>query len=332
MMFAAIVEGAPDGVLLVDPGGRITFANRYVETLLGYAPEALIGKTIEFLMPERLRGRHLSHRAAFQASPSTRAMGSGLELVALRGDGSELPVEISLSPLSSEDGTYVTAIVRDVSERKALQAAHQRLYAEAEMQLDRERIARDLHDGVMQSLYGVGLGLMHVQGTAREPEVGAGIGEAIQALNAVIADIRAYVMNLPVERAHGELASQLTALSDELRDNSSIAVTVDVADDLPALSDEQQSAFVQVAREALVNVQRHARAQHVRISLRGDEGRVILEVRDDGQGFDPATHAGQEHMGLRNMRSRAEQLGAVLEVQSAIAAGTAVRLFVATSN
>jgi PAS domain S-box-containing protein len=325
-MFAAIVDGAPDGVL------RITFANPHVETLFGYAPETLIGKTVEFLIPERLRDRHLGHRDAYHAAPSTRPMGSGLELVARCSDGSELPVEISLSPLPGEDGMYVTAIVRDVSERAALVAAHERLYAEAELQLDRERIARDLHDGVMQSLYGVGLGLMHTQSTVRDPAVAGDIAEAVQALNVVIADIRAYVLNLPVERTRGELASQLTALSDELRNSSSIAVTVDIEDDLPALSMEQQAAFVQVAREALVNVQRHARARHVHIALRGDDRGVVLEVRDDGQGFDTAAQLGQEHMGLRNMRARAGQAGAVLDIESAPAAGTAVRLFIATQD
>ncbi len=330
-MFSAILDGAPDGVLLVDGRGTIVFANRQVETLLGHSPASLIGKPVESLMPERFRSGHLGHRSAFTAHPSIRAMGSGLELVALCADGSELPVEISLSPLLGEGGMYVTAIMRDVSERRALQAARHRLHAEAELQLDRERIARDLHDGVMQSLYGVGLGLMHLQGAAREPEIVTGVGEAVQALNAVIADIRAYVMNLPVARAQGELQTQLAALTDELRSTSSIAVDIDVAEDLPALSLEQQTALVQVAREALVNVQRHARAQHVHISIRREEGGVLLEVQDDGQGFDPAVSIGQEHMGLRNMSTRAEQVGAVFGVESRRGIGTTVRLLVTTS-
>lgn len=325
-ILAAMLDGAPDGVLLVDGRGTIAFANRHVEVLLGIPPEALVGKPVESLIPERFHQRHLGHRAAFAAHPSTRPMGSGLELVALRADGSELPVEISLSPLAGEDGPYVTAILRDVSERKALEATHERLFAEAELQLDRERIARDLHDGVMQSLYGVGLGLMHLRESAHDPEVTTGVGEAVQALNTVIADIRAYVMNLPVERARGELHAQLSALRDELRSTSSLAVEVNIADELPALSVEQQAALLQVAREAAVNAQRHAHARHVRISLQRTEGGVSLEVHDDGGGFDPSLPMGPEHMGLRNMSARAGQVGGALDVQSAPTIGTTVRI------
>jgi PAS domain S-box-containing protein len=119
--FRRLLEAAPDAILITDPAGHITMANQQVQALFGYAPSELCGQKIESLIPERLRTQHGQHRAEYQATPSVRAMGRGLTLFALRKDGSEFPVEVSLSPLQAEEGTSVIAAVRDVSRRHALE-------------------------------------------------------------------------------------------------------------------------------------------------------------------------------------------------------------------
>jgi PAS domain S-box-containing protein len=116
--FEALLEAAPDAIIIVDRGGRIILVNAQVEKLFGYCREALLGQPIEILVPERFLKAHVGHRESYHAQPRTRPMGVGLDLAGRRKDGSEFPVEISLSPIETEEGQQVISIVRDISDRK----------------------------------------------------------------------------------------------------------------------------------------------------------------------------------------------------------------------
>jgi PAS domain S-box-containing protein len=127
--FRGLLEAAPDGVVIVDAAGLIQIVNRQTEVLFGYPRAELLGQPVEVLLPERFRGRHVGHRTGYQGDPHTRPMGTGLELFGLRRDGSEFPLEISLSPMTSEDGeTLIISNIRDVTARKM---ADERLQATA---------------------------------------------------------------------------------------------------------------------------------------------------------------------------------------------------------
>ncbi len=133
--FRELLDAAPDSIIEVDSEGRIVLSNVATERMFGYKRGELLGLNVESLIPEGMRSRHVLHRSRYWTHPQTRPMGSGLQLLAQRRDGTEFPVEISLSPVKAEEGFRVTAIIRDVTERKR---------AEEQIRSMHERFTREL--------------------------------------------------------------------------------------------------------------------------------------------------------------------------------------------
>ena len=128
-------DGAPDPIIIADGRGRIVFANLRTETVFGYRREELLGASVDLLLPERLRTAHVGHRARYVSDPRTRPMGVGVDLLARRKDGSEFPVDISLSPIHTEDGVLVMSVIRDVTDRKRREDEIRRLNRELELRV-----------------------------------------------------------------------------------------------------------------------------------------------------------------------------------------------------
>jgi diguanylate cyclase (GGDEF)-like protein/PAS domain S-box-containing protein len=143
--YAQLLETAPDGIVVVDADGTILLTNRKAELLFGWNRDQLVGRSLEMLVPHRARSGHPRHRGSYVRDPRNRPMGSGLELTALRADGTEFPVDISLSPLITDEGTFVSAAVRDASDRKKteqeLRGANVRLQG---LVMDLEARSRDM--------------------------------------------------------------------------------------------------------------------------------------------------------------------------------------------
>jgi PAS domain S-box-containing protein len=143
--FRAWLEAAPDAMVISDQSGRIVLVNSQTESLFGFPREELLDKPIEILIPKRFRGNHISHRQGYTADPHVRPMGAGLELYGLRRDGSEFPVQISLSPLKAGSGILITSAIRDITALKEIERALLQKNAELER-------ANQAKDGFLASM------------------------------------------------------------------------------------------------------------------------------------------------------------------------------------
>jgi signal transduction histidine kinase len=193
---------------------------------------------------------------------------------------------------------------------------------------DRERIAKELHDGVIQALFAVGMGLQAAATVSTTPELRDRLEAAVGDLDRVIRDLRNYIFGLrPGILADRQLDQALRQLAAELEEHSGVVTVVDI-DPEAAAEIGSASDVIQLVREALSNVSRHAGAATCRLSLRrSKKGDVVLEVDDDGVGFDVGAAAGSGQ-GLGNLRDRAEAIGGELSIASSASQGTTIRLTV----
>ena len=191
---------------------------------------------------------------------------------------------------------------------------------------ERERIGRDLHDGVIQGLYAIGLSLEDIESMIAEQPAEAAelVDRAIDGIHRSIADIREFIMGLRPGLAGVDLADGIAALVDQLRLGSAIDVEVDTSgtEHLLHLDDMATGELLQLVREALSNVARHSRATRARVTVGARPGGVTIEIVDNGVGFDPAGIAPARHHGLINLRERAVAAGGRLEIDTRPGSGT----------
>jgi signal transduction histidine kinase len=192
---------------------------------------------------------------------------------------------------------------------------------------ERERIGKDLHDGIIQRLYAIALSLEDVEElmTDQPAEAALRVDRAIDSVNAAIADLRQFLVGLrPVLADRTELGTMLVTLADQVRQVHALDIEVDLPSEPLDLAPDGRGELLQIVREALSNVARHADATRARISLARTADGVRLEVADDGHGFDADRPPGAGHFGLSNMADRAAVLGGRLEVSSRRPGGTTI--------
>ncbi|MGB8857927.1 MAG: PAS domain S-box protein [Ilumatobacteraceae bacterium] len=317
-----VVEAMPDGVVIVNAAGEMLLVNREMERLLGYSRDELLGKPIEMLLPDELRGAHVNHRTTYQAAPTRRGMGRGLPLAARCADGSVFPVEISLAPAEVAGDQVVIATVRDVTaNRKAdaeLESARQRvLLAE-----DHERIARDLHDTVIQRMFAAGLSLQSVLPVVPEAAK-VKIERIIDDQDDAIRELRTAIFGLSSKRSAGRtIRVVVNQLVDDAARVLGFRPTLHFNGVLDSIDQDVTGEVAAVVREALSNVARHARAHKVEVSLSHVGERLNVVISDDGAGI-PSSH--RLGSGLLNMHDRASRLSGACTVTSGEGTGTTVR-------
>jgi signal transduction histidine kinase len=192
---------------------------------------------------------------------------------------------------------------------------------------ERDRIGRDIHDGIIQALYGIGLSLEDVPELMAEDgsEAAARVERAIDSIHVAIRDLRTFVFGLRPEIVESStLIGGLAALAEAFRHNTLIEPQVVWPPDLPEPLPDVAAELLAIASEALSNIARHARATAVTIDVRHDQSGLALEIADDGIGLGDTEIRHPGHHGLANMRQRATQVGGYLEVTSAEPTGTRI--------
>ncbi|MBS1847477.1 MAG: PAS domain S-box protein [Actinobacteria bacterium] len=319
-----VLDAAPEAMLLVDASGRIMLVNRRADELFGAeraSGETLAGSSVDDLLPETLRAAHARQRDHYARRPRTREMGSGLELLGRRIDGSEVPVEVSLAPVRYGDEPFVLATVRSIAAHTD-GLAHGPGDGRVALLAERERIGRDLHDSVIQRLYGVGLSMQaSLEGSdARRRDV---IEDAIAEIDDTIAEIRTVIHGLRRDadradrlddRLRGVITSQAAALGIPIRLH---VVGRWDTEPPPEIAD----AILAVVRECIANAHRHGRAGHIDVDLENAvDDRLRVTVHDDGRGFDP--DLARTGYGLENLRVRAADFGGAFTIASGDSGGT----------
>ncbi len=316
----AMVEASPDGMILTDPDGLILVVNSRIEAMFGHDRGDLLGRTVEVLLPEAYRSAHAAHRARYRAEPNMRAMGNGLDLMARRANGSEFRVEVSLSPVTNSHGLRVVATVRDITARLSADHAIQERDAALRTMRERERLARDLHDLVIQRLFAAGMGLQSIGTLIDNEHAAQRVEHTVDELDATINEIRTAIFHLTTRQSGP--TNPVGDVVDHSSEYLGFEPTLTIDGNLATVPVEIVDQLVAVVTEGLSNVAHHAHATCVDIALSIDQNRITLIVADNGIGIHPGASHGN---GLANLAERARQhSGTVTFTASPSGTGTVV--------
>ena len=338
---AAIVESAMDGIITVDSAQRVLLFNRAAEQMFGVRREDAIGGPLERFIPQRFRAAHHEHVEEFGRTGTTsRRMGEVTTLWALRADGSEFPIDASISQGGEPGHRFFTVILRDITRRKVFEDTLRQQQQElrelsARVQEAREeektRIARELHDELGQLLTALKMDLSWLRErlplherelAARADSMSALLDRTVSSSRRIASDLR------PLMLDDLGLADAAQWLVEDFGKHSGIRLELRAAqaEALEALSKGAATAIYRAIQESLTNIARHSGAKNAWIVMAQEGGSLYVEIEDDGRGIGTGDMAKASSLGLKGMRERIAYYGGWLEVGPAPRGGTRLRL------
>jgi PAS domain S-box-containing protein len=315
----AIVDTAVDAIITIDARGTIESVNPATEWMFGYRAGEMIGQNVRMLMPSPYREEHDGYLQRYFETGEARIIGIGREVAGRRKDGSIFPVDLALSEFRDK-GPLFTGIVRDITERKNLQRA----IAES-LVAEQHAIAGELHDSVAQRLTGVEMltSVLHARLRRKSAADGEAIGRILAGLRGALQDLRAVIKGVHVFAVQaGGLPGALRELARDTESLHGMPCAFESSGEIVLPDANTATQLYYIAREAVHNAVRHARASRITISLEADERRLILAVWDDGKGIEPEQiRAG---MGTQIMEYRAGLIGGTLDIRPLPSGGSMV--------
>ncbi|MEM9608366.1 MAG: PAS domain S-box protein [Actinomycetota bacterium] len=312
------IDAAHDAVFMFDPETlRFQYVNQGAVNQLGYRSEELLAMTPLHIKPDYTDHAFRELLAPLLAGDITSHT---FTTTHRRKDGSDVPVEITIdypSPAQPGQPRLLVALVRDITRRLRTEQATQAQQAKLQVLEDRERLARDLHDVVIQRLFAAGMGLQAVQALATDPALAERLAETVQQMDQTIDELRAAIFKLTTTPSAAELHVQ------QRIDHAAIGLghqpLLRIGGDLDSIAQPVLEELLPTLSEALSNVARHARATETDVSIDVGTDSVVLTVTDNGIGLDPAAPRGN---GLTNLEARADLLGGAASITSTADRGT----------
>ena len=293
--FRTLLESAPDAMIIVDKDSRIAIVNDQTEKMFGYARKDLVGKTIEILLPERLQQRHVNHRDQYVNDPHVRPMGAGLQLVGRRQDGMEFPVEISLSPVKTATGTFVSSVIRDVTQRRKMEQeligarqaaerankANTAFLAAASHDLRQPVQALSLLNGALRRTVKVPLALEMIESQQQSLDAMTNLLNSLLDISRLDAGaVHPEIEDFPIQRLFDRLSAEFSRQASHkgLKFDAEVRDTIVRSD--PNLLGEIIQNFVS-------NAIRYTDKGLVRLTCTEKNGNLCIDVHDTGVGIKP---------------------------------------------
>ena len=326
---AGLLDSAMDGIISIDATQSVVLYNKAAEKIFGWPAEQVLGQPLTRLMPARFRAGHAAQVQGFgETGVTSRRMSEGRVVYGLRQDGTEFPMEASISQLQTPDGPVYTVILRDVTDRLRARDELAAFAAEASgvREQEKSRIARELHDELAQSLTALKMDTIWVREHLRKDLMvaEAKLTQMLTMLDASVAATRRISSDLrPLVLDDLGLVPAIEWLVQNFSQRTGMPCELDI-DETLELDEPYATAVFRIVQESLANAGKHSSATKVRVRVAREGASMVLEVNDDGIGFAPGGPRRPQSLGLVGLRERAHLLHGQVEVSSAPGQGTRV--------